>query len=56
MKYINPEMKINMFEIESVVTVASANPENEIVSGLDGIKDVRQVKMSELLEVTKFTF
>ena len=60
MKYINPEIKINMFELESVVTEASAVVPggNGVVSGLEGVDaaNIRQINMSELLEVTKFTF
>ena len=54
MKYINPEMKINMFECESVATQASATP--EYVAGLETVENKQIVNLGELTKVTQFVF
>ena len=54
MKYINPEMKINMFECESVATQASATP--EYVAGLETVDEKTIVRLDELTKVTKFVY
>lgn len=55
--YIRPDMKINMFEQEEVLTVASAATDGT-VPGLDEVeaKNIRQVGWSDLVKVTKVVF
>ena len=55
MKYINPEMKINMFECESVATQASAVTP-DYVTDLENVGNKTIVKLSELTKVTKFVY
>ena len=55
MKYINPEMKINMFECESVATEASAITP-EYVKELENVENKKIVRLDELTKVTKFVY
>ncbi len=56
MKYINPEIKINMFECEAVATQASAVTPNEYVTELQDVENKTIVNLNKLSKVTKFVY
>lgn len=55
-KYITPEMDINMFISENIITTSETAQQTEYVTALEGVTDKAQVNMNELNEITKFTF
>lgn len=57
MKYITPELKIDMFECESVIT-SSSSEVNEYVTYFDDISEGqrRKVRLENMKELTQFVF
>lgn len=57
MKYITPEMKISMFECESIATEPSTADPNLVTGLQDMNKDnVATVDLSQMKKVTKFIY
>lgn len=54
-KYYIPEMRISLFECEAV-TAAETVSAVDYVPALKKYENVRQVQMSQLKEITQFSF